>query len=187
MLDQYPWYQVVDDTQGLEQGDLLFNCPVLLPIWKPSKEQLSTDEKYQIKGEVTFYDVVIMSQTCDLVNNKLKFALVCPHWSIEEFEESDLLRHKGRKARKSIKEKIRRGEAPNYHMLAACQIEEYKHSIRIIDFRQVFSLPIDLISHIAIEQSPRLRLMPPYREHLAQAFARFFMRVGLPVDIPPFR
>jgi hypothetical protein len=23
--------------------------------------------------------------------------------------------------------------------------------------------------------------------HLSQAFARFFMRVGLPVDIPPFR
>ncbi len=33
----------------------------------------------------------------------------------------------------------------------------------------------------------RLRLLPPYREHLAQGFARFFMRVGLPVDIPAFR
>jgi hypothetical protein len=30
-----------------------------------------------------------------------------------------------------------------------------------------------------------LRLCPPYREHLAQAFARFFMRVGLPIPIPP--
>ena len=27
----------------------------------------------------------------------------------------------------------------------------------------------------------------PYREHLAQAFARYFMRVGLPVDIPAFK
>ena len=32
-----------------------------------------------------------------------------------------------------------------------------------------------------------LRLLPPYGEHLSQAFARFFMRVGLPVDIPPFK
>jgi hypothetical protein len=32
----------------------------------------------------------------------------------------------------------------------------------------------------------RLRLLPPYREHLSQSFARFFMRVGLPVDIPSF-
>jgi hypothetical protein len=29
-------------------------------------------------------------------------------------------------------------------------------------------------------------LLPPYREHLSQAFARFFMRVGLPVEVPPF-
>ena len=28
--------------------------------------------------------------------------------------------------------------------------------------------------------------MPPHREHLSQAFARFFMRVGLPIDIAPF-
>lgn len=30
-----------------------------------------------------------------------------------------------------------------------------------------------------------LRLHPPYREHLSQAFARFFLRVGLAGDIPP--
>jgi len=29
----------------------------------------------------------------------------------------------------------------------------------------------------------RFRLLPPYREHLSQAFARFFMRVGLPIPI----
>jgi hypothetical protein len=29
-------------------------------------------------------------------------------------------------------------------------------------------------------QRPRLRLRSPYREHLSQASARFFMRVGLP-------
>jgi hypothetical protein len=26
---------------------------------------------------------------------------------------------------------------------------------------------------------------PPYREHLSQAFARFFMRVGLPQPVDP--
>ena len=44
-----------------------------------------------------------------------------------------------------------------------------------------------LVRELAASQGPRLRLNPPYREHLAQAFARFFMRVGLPVDIPPSR
>ena len=30
-------------------------------------------------------------------------------------------------------------------------------------------------------------IIPPIREHLSQAFARFFMRVGLPFNIPPFK
>jgi hypothetical protein len=34
---------------------------------------------------------------------------------------------------------------------------------------------------------PRWRLKPPFLEHLSQAFARFFMRVGLPSTIPEFR
>jgi hypothetical protein len=43
----------------------------------------------------------------------------------------------------------------------------------------------DLLQGDFIEECPVI-LLPPYREHLSQAFARFFMRVGLPVDIPPF-
>ena len=39
---------------------------------------------------------------------------------------------------------------------------------------------------LASSQKPSLRLLSPYREHLAQALARFYMRVGLPVDIPAF-
>jgi hypothetical protein len=40
--------------------------------------------------------------------------------------------------------------------------------------------PIEAI----IKVKPHKRLLPPYREHLSQSFARYFMRVGLPVDIP---
>jgi hypothetical protein len=32
---------------------------------------------------------------------------------------------------------------------------------------------------------PRLRLRPPYVEYLSQAFARHFMRVGLPQPVTP--
>ena len=47
--------------------------------------------------------------------------------------------------------------------------------------------PGELANRYAGERGQRLRLLPPYREHLGQAFARYFMRVGLPVDIPPFK
>jgi len=47
-------------------------------------------------------------------------------------------------------------------------------------------MAFDFLINFAKQKDQRLRLLPPYREHLSQAFARFFMRVGLPSDIPPF-
>jgi hypothetical protein len=47
-------------------------------------------------------------------------------------------------------------------------------------------LNVLLVREFANAAGHRLRLLPPYREHLSQAFARLFMRVGLPADIPPF-
>ncbi|MBD5492017.1 MAG: hypothetical protein HDR16_07880 [Lachnospiraceae bacterium] len=41
----------------------------------------------------------------------------------------------------------------------------------------------DIAKEMAFKNGKRLRLCPPYREHLSQAFARYFMRVGLPVNI----
>ena len=54
----------------------------------------------------------------------------------------------------------------------------------VVDFHEVFSLPVHFLElWLSRGGNRRLRLLPPYREHLSQAFARFFMRVGLPVDI----
>lgn len=57
-------------------------------------------------------------------------------------------------------------------------------SPQIVDFSKVYSLPVLFLeSWLGSRGDRRLRLLPPYREHLSQAFARFFMRVGLPQDI----
>jgi hypothetical protein len=82
---------------------------------------------------------------------------------------------------------MRRGNIPGYHMLAASDLGDLEKDVRVVDFRSAFSLPVGVLRRVAEQRKPRLRLLPPYREHLAQAFARFFMRVGLPVGIPPFR
>ena len=72
-------------------------------------------------------------------------------------------------------------------MLNKCTIEGFiSPEVRVVSFRQIYSVPLDYLRERA-KQRPRLRLLPPYREQLAQAFARYFMRVGLPIDIPPFR
>jgi len=71
--------------------------------------------------------------------------------------------------------------------LNRCGLPGHERDFLLVDFTRVFTVDASLVRELASHQDPRLRLNPPYREHLAQAFARFFMRVGLPVDIPPFR
>ncbi len=61
---------------------------------------------------------------------------------------------------------------------------ETRIDTRIVNFHEVFTVPrIFLESLISQRGQERYRLLPPYREHLSQAFARFFMRVGLPLPI----
>lgn len=71
-------------------------------------------------------------------------------------------------------------------MLAECTLEYFPSATKIAFFWQVFTVPFDYIKAEAENPRPRLRLLHPYAEHLAQSFARFVMRVGLPQDIPEF-
>lgn len=56
-----------------------------------------------------------------------------------------------------------------------------------MDFREIHSLPIKYLQAHALKIGNRWRLKSPYLEHFSQAFARFFMRVGLPSAIERFR
>ena len=76
---------------------------------------------------------------------------------------------------------------PGLHLLPPHESGVIRSELRVVAFSQVHSLPLEFERAHAEQSGPRLRLLPPYREHVAQGFARFFMRVGLPIDIPPIR
>ncbi|MBI3245438.1 MAG: hypothetical protein HYZ50_02890 [Deltaproteobacteria bacterium] len=180
---EYPWYEMVNGP-SLQQGDLFDRCPILIPqVTLPESVEVleSVGREMHLDGEVQDFNVVVMSQSCDLVNDKLAHVMVCAHWSLEEIgQENDYLKSK------RGKEALRQGNIPGYHLLAACEVQGMVSAVRVVDFRTAFSLPLEVLKSLAQKRGQRLRLLPPYREHMAQAFARFFMRVGLPVDIPPF-
>ena len=167
MTESYPWYGLADGDD-LEQGDLLHECP----IFRPS----SANEVQRLRA-----DVVVLSQSCDLTNNKLEIVQVCPVFALEELAAT-VERFRNKRGR----EDLRRGHFPGDHLLSRCGVPEHESDFWVCDFRSLFGVHVDVAKSLAAEQSPRVRLLPPYREHLAQAFARFFMRVGLPVDVPPF-
>ncbi|MFB3766236.1 MAG: hypothetical protein ACE14P_13455 [Methanotrichaceae archaeon] len=170
----YPWYDIVDGSNPLTQGDFINSCPVLVPF--------SSTEEPKISAEVIEYDVVVLSQSCDLAHRKLDLVLVSPIWPISELESrSDFF-----KSRKG-KDSLRQGNIPGYQLLNRCELDGFESDYLVVDFRNVYGVPLDFIIDLVKRREKRLRLLPPYREHLSQAFARFFMRVGLPIDIPQFK
>ncbi len=173
--EEYPWYLVVQGTD-LAQGDVLERCPIFLP---PADLVEPWDEAAFAWQE---RDVVVMTQSCDLVpgREKVTEVLLCATWSRSDLTSGHLSTPRGL-------EDARRGNLPGYHLLAECRLPGLSRELRIVDFRRVYSLPLTFLRQVAARGGQRLRLLPPYREHLSQAFARYFMRVGLPQDIPPFR
>jgi hypothetical protein len=173
------WYELVEGDE-LMQGDIIESCPVFRP---------PVDLAFPLPAQTTFdiatQDAVILSQSCDIVKDQktdVFQVILCPMWALSAAAESTehLRTTKG-------KEDCRRGNLHGYHMIDECKDERWVREIQIISFREIISLPLGFIRTVAASKGPRGRLCSPYREHLGQAFARYFMRVGLPSDIPPFR
>lgn len=174
----YPWYELVNCTNEITQGDIIKGCPV--PILK----KFYGDEKDKIiEAEIEVIDGIIMTQACDIANNKIDNIILCSITSKDEFENSLLLDGKSQKEIKKNLEGIIRGQQNAYHIINQYKTEDFSQDYYIINFKDIFSIPVELAKTVAQKNGKRLRLCPPYREHLSQAFARYFMRVGLPINI----
>ena len=73
------------------------------------------------------------------------------------------------------------------HMLGALNDPRDNREALVVDFREIYSLPYKYLEEHATGLGQRWRLKSPFLEHFSQAFARFYMRVGLPSTIPEFR
>ena len=172
------WYRAATKAEPLSQGDLIASCPVLMP---PTAAALG-GKPDTIALDVDIYDVIVVTQSCDLDNEKVNSVLVCPVHSLEQFGEWEP-QFKDKKPR----EEMRRGYLPGYHMLAASDIGGLERSISVVDFCSVYALPIQFLKDLIAAADQRLQLVSPYTEHLSQAFAHFFMRVALPTEIARFK
>jgi hypothetical protein len=176
---RFPWHEVVEGTE-FQQGDLLAGCPVVRPSVSMS---LGTEG---VEVQFIRRTGIIVSQSCDLVprpdgRRHLDDVLFCSIYSAGELAVHSVF------GRPTGWEEARRGRMPSYHVLNECSLPGHERDFQLVDFTKVFTVGLDLVRELAVRQGRRLRLQPPYREHLSQAFARFFMRVGLPQDIRAFR
>ncbi len=169
------WIEVSGPT--LAQGDYLPNCPV--PVFNVEYEN---QDNANAEVPVDLRDCIVLTQSCDLENNKAPFVALCPLHSISEFENVNPAFSK-----KGEWEKVRKGRIEALHLVASMTAPENNRTCLVADFREIYSLPLAYLQGHAERAGKRWRLQSPYLEHFSQAFARFFMRVGLPSDIPSFR
>ncbi len=173
--DSYPWYKVVEADAGLLQGDFINECPVVVPLLSGVD---ITEEMQNLSVEVKFIDAVILSHSCDLEQKKTELVLLCPVLPLSEIQAQN----PGLRAR-DIKRSLKQGTAIGFHLMNKCSIDGFERELMVAEFKNVYAMPFDFLADYAQRYGPRLRLLPPYVEHLSQAFARHFMRVGLPIPI----
>jgi hypothetical protein len=187
------WYEEVEASESLTQGDIIEKCPILVWTSEPLRPR-DGGEHLDLEGmvEAVETDVVIMTQACDLEQEKVANVVLCPHLSLSEYREvwEEAMRlQRQNPTQKSWSSHCRRicdGQSWNLTMLDAGRCETLSTEHRIVDFAEVFTVPRRFLESFLEQRGElRLRLRPPYREHLSQAFARYFMRVGLPVGVTP--
>ena len=186
------WYDLVGPDVPLTQGDLVFDCPVL--AWKEEPIAIASEaeaaERLSHHFDTLAVDVVIMTQACDLEQENIRNVTLCRLWSLTEYREQWTENRKGtgrrygKEAWRNYCGYMKRGFIWNVAMLNQAHVHDEQIEHRIVDFYEVYTLPLEFLRWFAQQAAqPRFRLLPPYREHLSQAFARFYMRVGLPAEI----
>ena len=202
---EWPWYEVVDDG-SLDQGDIIAGCLVLHAV---------EDETGDAIADLRPVTALVVTQTCDLAHSKVESVVVCGVWSLAQavLQDPGLQREAADTARKyqlampaadapdaeasvqhiisrskALKKElnaIMKGERPAFALLEE-RLTVPTQARALVNFQQVFSLPRPVLERRASKAAPRLRLLPPYREHISRAFGQYFARIGLLQDIPRY-
>ncbi len=174
----FDWYEICnEEDKSLQQGDFILECPIVIP---PNV----LNEGDTLEMDVKKIDSIVLSQSCDLTHGKIDIVLVCPYYPLTFWLDSLPEDQQSKRAKRKAIDDLRKGHFPAYHLLNRLEddkglLEDYQ----VVDFRNVYGVHFQLLIEMIENTVDRIRLLPPYREHLSQAFARYFMRVGLPQDL----
>ena len=147
--------------------------------------------------EVERFDVIVLSQSCDLGNDGgLVWVCVAPFEKLSEFAQVYLqekaLRKKrqngdpppkeipaiGGNRKKEWAANLQKGREEGLHLLG-----KLDNDFRVVNFTESMGVYFSVVKQHLKRAKKRTQVTSPYREHLSQAYARFYMRVGLPTNI----
>ena len=92
-----------------------------------------------------------------------------PSFALDEFEAVNPAF-----ARKGRWNEVLKGRVEGLHMRHLPLTRMTTGNLSCVDFREIYSLPMDYLTAHATRLGLRSRLLSPFLEHFSQAFARFF-------------
>lgn len=174
------WYDVTTGPTLL-QGDLVPGCP----ISRIEREWTFPLQLQQVVGNIVSADLIVMTQSCDLENDKIAQVLLAQVSDWPAVVKEGIAHGNAAVRSREFRKKLIVGAIPGLSLLHKFEGPP-KFEWSVVNFHRLYTLPKVFLQQYAQSLGPRLRLRSPYREHLAQAFARYFMRVGLRHDAKAF-
>jgi len=171
------WYQLASTTEPLSQGDIFRQLPILELL----DEEVSLDaSNTTVDVDVVEKDVVLMTQSCDLQPGRIKvdYVQLCPVYELAIF-----IKGKTEFKNRNKLSDLLNGKYPRFSVLASTEISAYPSEPLVVDLSRIYAVRVGYLDNFCRKYPEKLQLISPYREYLAQNFARLFMRVGLPSDI----
>jgi hypothetical protein len=159
-------YQATSDEEPIDQADIIEGCRTL------ALKELDLDALQPPQINVTIGRVLVLTQTCDLVNRKVTNVTVATVHDAQFLVAENLLKPA------DIRGPIRAGRVFGWYYLPASAPLGLPEMI--VDLRQLHTVRYDLLTALCQRGRRRARLLSPYREHLAKHFADTFSRIGLP-------
>ncbi len=159
-------YLAAAPDEPIDQADLIEECPVTEVCSFDPADPARTDVR------VVPARVIVLTQTCDLANEKTNVVSVAEVFDAQYFVDQKLLKPA------DIKGPLRSGRIWGLYFLpadAGLGLGEM-----IVDLRRLHTVRLDLLRALGRAGRRRGRVGPLYREHLAKHFADTFSRIGLP-------
>lgn len=160
------WFDFVDPSCPLSQGDILYACPVFFP--DPKEDYTKLEDPATVDFVFAFKDVIVMTQSCDIQQGQPDFhILLCPLNTIDQVP----LKNMGN----LVADKIGRMQLLNKH-----DSEHGYVDYNIVDFTKMYTVPLGVINNWKnSKEIKRPRLLSPYNELMSQRFGMKIMRIGI--------
>lgn len=158
-----PYAAVSDHT--LDQGIIIDDCPVV-------SVELPTGTQSYGPPKVTESRVIVLTQSCDLANIKTDRVVVAA------VHTAQVAVQEGYVKASTVRDQIAQHKMFGWYFLPSAD-DPVVFPESLVDLRDLHTVPKVVLERLLAAGKGVARLIPPYREHLAQHFAVTYMRIAL--------